>query len=155
MLYSIFIVSRNKGKFKKEFSKMIKMPMFLIFVVLMLAIISFIILISGIWAGIILILFPFVFVYVKSLEKCMIKKVGYGDLTEGDWLEEDIRIGKKIIRKSVHGLTLNEIEMLQKAKKSVLVREGIPFAVVFLIALVMVLAFVALKLEIFEIFSLF
>ena len=56
------------------------------------------------------------------------------NLTEGDWLERDVKIGRSVIKRSVHGLSLEDIKRLRKAKKRVLIKEGIPFTPAFLAA---------------------
>jgi len=68
-------------------------------------------------------------------------------LTEGDWIEQNVKIGKTTIKKSVHGLSLKEIKLLKKYKKSILIKEGIPFTPAFLITLmIMALFFLTSKL---------
>jgi acyl-CoA synthetase (AMP-forming)/AMP-acid ligase II len=79
-----------------------------------------------------LVLYP----YLKALEVCMVKRVNAKDLQIGDWLEEDVRIGKKTIRKTVHGLSFEDIAILKKARKKVLIKDGIPFTIAFLGALI-------------------
>ena len=64
----------------------------------------------------------------------MIKLVAAGKLSEGDWLERDAAIGNKFIRKSVQGLTREEIFLLKKYKKKVWIKDGVPFTPAFLIA---------------------
>jgi len=86
---------------------------------------------------IIILLFPFLYTIVKATENsCMIKLVSPKELTEGDWLVGKIKLGKKIIKPSVHGLNSKDIATLRKANKKVLIKYGIPFVPVFLIALV-------------------
>ena len=137
LAYSALIVKRNWGKFRKDFLRKIKKAkwIFVFYSILLL----FLIMLMGIRAGALFwMLFGILyltFIYVKSLEICMIKKIKAKDLREGDWLENDVRIGKYTIRKSVHGLSLEEIERLRKAKKSVLIKDGIPFTPAFLISL--------------------
>lgn len=87
------------------------------------------------WAAIFFLAMPFLYAYVKAVEKaCMVKYVDPSQLTEGDWIMEDIHIGNKVIRKTVHGLSVSDILFLRKSKKKVLIREGVPFAPAFLLA---------------------
>ena len=65
----------------------------------------------------------------------MIKFVSPLELTEGDWLEQDVKINGKIIRKNFAGLTYEQILLLRRYGKKVLVKNGIPFAPSFLLAL--------------------
>ena len=74
----------------------------------------------------------------------MIKNRDPWKLTEGDWLERDVKIGRKVIKKSVHGLSLKEIRILRKAKKKVLIKEGVPFTPAFLFAFVTSLILITL-----------
>ena len=71
----------------------------------------------------------------------MIKLVKAGDLTEGDWLVGDIKLGRGVIKKTVDGLSVNDILKLRKAGKSVLIKEGIPFTPAFLMAFVVMVFF--------------
>ena len=154
LAYSVLIVKRNWGKFKGEFEKKIN-KMKWIFVLYSLLLLFLIMLLGGV-GGIFWVMFGIlylVFIYVKSLEKCMIKKVNARDLREGDWLENDVKIGRYAIRKSVHGLSLREIEKLRKAKKIVLIKDGIPFTPAFLISLgIMVCAYLTLGFSFLEVF---
>ncbi|MDO8460570.1 MAG: hypothetical protein Q7S74_05650, partial [Nanoarchaeota archaeon] len=84
----------------------------------------------------------------------MLKLVSPQNLTEGDWLERDVRIGNKTIKKTVHGLSWNEIKLLRKANKKVYIKEGIPFVPAFLIAfIIMALFFLILKFPLSELLS--
>lgn len=149
LLFSISLVIKNKKQFKKEFSKRfssVKIPALVVLVcgAILLAIPQTRI-ISAI-AGF-LIIFLILFIYTKSLEVCMIKKTPASKLTEGDWILDDIRINKNTtIRKTVHGLSLQDIKKLQKANKSIFIKEGIPFVPSFLIAL-LIMVYVSLVLQ--------
>ncbi len=80
-------------------------------------------------------IFPCFYVYAKAVdEACMVKNVKASKLTEGDWLYQDVKINKKLIKANWEGLSLDDIKVLQKKSKSVLVRYGIPFVPVFLIS---------------------
>jgi len=81
-----------------------------------------------------LLLFPLLYLFAKGLEKVsMIRSIPVSKLREGDWLVEDVYVGKKIIKENWEGLTLDEIEILQK-KNKVKIRDGLPFVPAFLIA---------------------
>ena len=138
LTYSFFIVAKQKTKFKKEFFKKIKKHKYII----MLSLIAFLISMtySIVQPSIILIaiifLSPLLYIYTKSLDKCMLKLLSPNKLTEGDWLESDIKIGNKTIKKSVHGLSLSDISILKKYRKKVLIKQGIPFTPAFLLSLI-------------------
>ncbi|MBW2964451.1 A24 family peptidase [Candidatus Woesearchaeota archaeon] len=91
-------------------------------------------------AGIVLVSF-YAFVYLKSVEaSSMIKWVEPEDLTEGDWVVEDVIVGKKrICGPKDLGLEMSQIKRLKRLKaqgkiKKVLIKYGIPFVPSFLIA---------------------
>lgn len=93
-------------------------------------------------AGIVFISF-YVFIYLKSVEaSSMIKWVAPEDLTEGDWVVEDVIVGKKrICGPKDLGLELAQIKALKRLKsqgkiKKVLIKYGIPFVPSFLIAFI-------------------
>jgi Flp pilus assembly protein protease CpaA len=86
---------------------------------------------------------PFVYVYARSVEKvCFVKFMKPALLTEGDWLVEDVKVRGKFIRANVHGLSMNEIALLRRAKKSVWIKQGVPFAPAFLISFVIMVFYV-------------
>lgn len=113
----------------------------------------------GIYLGGMLIILPIMFIYLKAVEKsCLVVEMKPSELTDGEWLNEDVKIGGKWIRKSVHGLSLKEIEWIRKhgKGKKIVVKQGIPFVPVFLInIIVMGYVFLVLSpLNLQEIFSL-
>ena len=57
------------------------------------------------------------------------------ELQEGDWLEKEVKIGSRTIKKSVHGLSVEDIRLLRKSGTKVWIKRGIPFTPAFLIAL--------------------
>lgn len=88
-------------------------------------------------------LLPLLYIYGKTLERCFfIKKMSPQQLTEGDWLVHDVSIGKTIIHADVHGLTLRDIALLRKAKKQVMIKEGIPFSPAFFFAFLFMVFYV-------------
>ena len=75
------------------------------------------------------------YLYAKAVDNsCMIKKVGVDNLTEGDLLYKNIRVGKEKIEVSWEGLSSLDIKKIKKFKKFVLIRQGIPFVPVFMIS---------------------
>ena len=88
--------------------------------------------------GIIVFLFPYFFVFLKSVDEyCMVHEVPVSKITPGDWLYEDVKIGSKTIKSNWNGLSEDEIKILRKSKKKVLLKYGIIFAPVFLISFVL------------------
>ncbi|NCN86601.1 hypothetical protein GW932_02110 [archaeon] len=89
------------------------------------------------YLGLFVFILPYFYLYVKSVdEACMIKNVSPSKLTLGDWLYEDVKIGRKKVKATWDGLTLEDIELL-KNKEKVLIRYGVQFAPVFLISFIL------------------
>ena len=133
LIYSGFIAVGNKKRYVKELKKNIFEGkwLFLISVLLILFIESI--------TRSIVVLLGFVFLlmlyfHVKAVDACMIKLYGSQDLCEGDWLAMDVKLKKGFVRRSVHGLSLKEIDKIRKEGKRVWIKEGIPFVPAFLIA---------------------
>jgi Flp pilus assembly protein protease CpaA len=76
----------------------------------------------------------------KSLNKFMKRWVTPEELETGDWVLEDVKVGKKIIiSKDNPGLTRSQISQLEKLYskgkvKKILIKDGIPFIPVFFLA---------------------
>lgn len=142
LFYSIFLVAKNKKKFKSEFKKLFSKNRTILIASLIIFLLSLIYgLVNPI--GFIfspLLLIPILFIYTKSLDRCMLVLLPPNKLTEGDWIEHDIKLSRgKIIRKTVHGLSKEEIKLIKKYKKSVLIKQGIPFVPAFLISLIILI----------------
>lgn len=86
------------------------------------------------------ILYAYFWVFIKSVENaCLYRTVAPKQLTEGDWVEEDIKVKNKIIYKKKNiGIERADIEKLIRAKvKKVLVKDGIPFTPTFFFGIVL------------------
>ncbi len=140
IFFIIFFAIKNYRSLKTEIKKMWKKSKTMRIIFLVLAIISLALTYFStlfLLFPVIILLFPLLYIIVKATENsCMIKLVSPRELTEGDWLVGKIKMGKKIIKPSVHGLSSQDIAALRKANKKVLIKYGIPFVPVFLIALV-------------------
>jgi hypothetical protein len=89
---------------------------------------------------------PMMYVYLKAVDSCMVVLVSPGKLMEGDWILEDINVGSKKIKNTVHGLTSQDIDLLKKTNKDIYVKRGIPFVPAILISFaIMVFFFAVLK----------
>ena len=152
-IWSVALVFINYNKFRKEFIKqfIIYKNLFLISLIIALTwlAVSFILINKGIgyeffYFSLIIVLFPILFVYSKSVEEsCMVRKVNPKFLTEGDWLYEDLYIKGKKIEKNWEGLSKEEIRLINKKyKRKVAVKYGVPFTPSFLIGFVGMLYFV-------------
>lgn len=83
---------------------------------------------------------PLLFVYAKAFENsCMNSYVNSRELTVGDWLFENVKVGNKIIKPNWEGLDEDELRLLKKYNKQVLVKQGIPFVPAFLFAIILFL----------------
>lgn len=148
LIVTIRISLRNFGEFKKDFVKRIKANKIKMWGIMLLGL-GFMFL--GFFQspffslGILVFVFPYLYFYARSVdEKCMVKKVKVKDLTEGDWLAERLKVGKKTIEPNWEGLSMAEIKLISKKYKEIKVKYGIPFVPVFFIAF---LAFVYLRMS--------
>ncbi len=141
--WSIFLSIKNYKLFKKEFSLSLSKNKFILFFLgssgVILIILGFVNLFFAL-LGLMFLFFPLLFFYAKAVDSsCMIRKVSVEKLTVGDWLVNDVKIGKKLIKANWDGLSKEDIALLKKNKKLVTIRYGIPFIPVFLISLVVYL----------------
>ena len=159
ILWSIFLIFKNKKRFIKIFKSsmknkrvaLTKKAILILFMALILfsAIIpdNFIRLMS-LYLAMVIVLTFYLWIAVKAVESsCMLKYVKPQQLTEGDWIAKDIKVGGKYItgpkdlgieKKKIRKL----IELYKKGKvKKILIKEGIPFVPSFFVAYVITLAY--------------
>lgn len=145
MAYSIFLAIRKWNSFKKKFLELnesyIKIKRIIIVVCVVLFVVSFFLdffVRLPLYLIIVFILSGFyIFVFARAIERvAMIKFVKPNQLTEGDWIVNDIKVrGKYVTGPKELGITKEQIAVLKKARlKKVLIKEGIPFVPSFLIA---------------------
>jgi len=143
LLYSFILVTLNRNNFLKEFKKQFKSrKMFVVFgaVLALLSLIfvfymgdSFLFLLP-----LIILIFPVLLIYAKSVEEsCMIKIVESEKVTVGDWLYEEVSVGKRKIEPYWEGLSEEEVNLLKKHRGKVKVKYGIPFMPAFLISFIL------------------
>lgn len=85
-----------------------------------------------------IILFVLLVSFAKSLENVSMKRyIKTSELREGDWLFSDVKVGKKVFKKSWDGLTAEDIKYMKKFNKRVFIKDGIPYAPSFLFALIL------------------
>lgn len=136
--YSFFLINSNK-KFKSHFYSRVKNSSKYILGFFILGLLLFLYFLPSYLLGaafFALGIMPFIYIYVKCVDEfCMVKTVDPSKLREGDWICDDIDMSGKIIRKTVHGLSVKDIYLLKKRGKKVKIRDGIPFTVVFFISL--------------------
>ena len=67
----------------------------------------------------------------------MVKSINPRELTEGDWLYEDVYVRGKKIEKSWHGVSKEELALIRKKyRRKILVRYGVPFTPSFFIGFI-------------------
>jgi len=144
--FSFFLVSKNKKPFLKEYKKQfkkIKKDSYLalgLAIILLFAVFSDYLVLSVL--ALLICISPCLFIYATAVEEtCMIKKVSVRNLSEGDWLYKEIKVNDKKIKPSWQGLTIQDIRLIQKnfKTKKILIKQGIPFVPVFLIAYIIFL----------------
>ena len=136
-VWSVFLPMKNFGEFRKELSGQFeknKRKFYPVFAF------GALLLVFGLAAnalffyfGILVFVIPYLYIYAKAVdENCLVRIIKTKDLTEGDWLYRDVKIGNRTIKARWDGLNENEIKLLKKKFKSVKIRQGIPFTPVFL-----------------------
>ncbi|MDO8528865.1 MAG: prepilin peptidase [Nanoarchaeota archaeon] len=152
----LYLSFRNFKTFKKELSRQFKAKKKLIILGMLGGIVFLIIgLFFNVFfsLGIMLFLTPYVYLYVTAVDKtCMIKDVKAKNLTEGDWLYKDVKIGKKYIKADWDGLEKNEIREIRKRYPEVKIKQGIPFSPVFLISYIIIVILFLLKINLWNSF---
>jgi hypothetical protein len=139
IIWAIFLVVINRKLFYQEFLRQWKIYRKLFLVALIFALIwivfaFFISQVQLVLIGLIVLSFPVLFVFAKSVEEsCMIKEVNPKKVTEGDWLYKDIVVGGKKIRSTWEGVSKKDLMLIQKkCRKKILIKQGIPFTPAFL-----------------------
>ncbi len=129
---------KNFLKIKRDFAKQIKKNKKMIMLSLVL---SIILLIAAYFysllftLAVLIFISPYLVIYAKIVDNvCMVVKVKTSQLTEGDWLYKDVKVGGKIMKAKWEGLSKKEIEILRNKYKFVLIKRGIEFSPVFLIS---------------------
>lgn len=146
-IYSIILAFKNKTKFLKEIKDLIhnyrKIRLLSTTIAILIAIsslfVQFYLRPLTLSLAAILIFSVYWIIFAKAVESaCLTKSIPISKLTEGEWIvDEKIRKKFKI---SKLGIEKKQIEELKKAKiKEILIKEGIPFAPSFLIALILII----------------
>ena len=147
LIYSSVLALKNRKKFAEEFKKQIKLKRTLINFGLLFFLISLILVfylneMILLFFPAIFLLFPLLLIYGKAVEEsCMVKKIWGREATVGDWLYEEIKIGRKKFKPSWEGLNEREVKILRKYKKKIKIKVGIPFVPVFLFAFLFLFIF--------------
>lgn len=149
ILWSVYLAIRYHKHFVKELVKVVKVSKVQIEVFLgaaVLLIIASIAMGSSLysWLFIILagvaVLYVVLFVFVKTVESaCMFRRIRVSNLTEGDWIAEDVFIKKQLVYSIKEpGISREQINRLKKSKiRRVMVKDGIPFVPSFFVAMIL------------------
>lgn len=141
LIYSFFIISMNLNGFKTSFRREIKRHKNLLsviggFFIISLALYLFepVFLVFSIF----LFVCPLLFIYTKSVDDIMIKTISTRKLTIGDWLVKEVRVRGKIVKPKLTGIDESELRLLRKYKKSIEIKDGVPFTISFLFAFLLI-----------------
>lgn len=140
LAYTAIIAVKRKEKFRKHFKQKVRANKKTLIITISLAIISSIYATQTVIAIFVAILFliPTLYIYTKAIESTLLIRTHYSKLTEGDWIKQDIKINSKLtIKKTVHGLSEEDIALLKKYNQSIEIQQGIPFVPPFLITLIL------------------
>ncbi|MEK6819825.1 MAG: A24 family peptidase, partial [Nanoarchaeota archaeon] len=137
---SAILLAGNFKECKKEISKQFYKNKKLILLAGIIGILTMIFSFGEIlfYLGILVFLLPFLYILAKAVdEKCLIKKMKTKDLGEGEWLYENVKVGKKTVKSSWEGLSKEELKLIKKKFREIKIRQGIPFTPAFLISFVL------------------
>lgn len=153
LIYSASMAVKNRRKFSPEFRKisskirLIRIAIWILSAVVFVlsAILFFTHSIFALPVLIISLVFfisPLLFAFVKAVENSsMIMLMRPNELAEGDCLIGIIKLKNRTIKPGVHGLSAGDIAALKKENRRVLIKQGLPFVPIFLIALICTIFF--------------
>lgn len=154
LLICLILILKNIKSFNKNFKELInqekvKRIRLIILILSLLFITSSLIIkvyslqLAFFAMAVIPLVFFYLYIAVKSIENVsMYKTLPISKLVEGDWVAEDIKINNKLVySKDSLGITKEQIELIKKHKKKVLVKDGIAFIPPFLIGTIISLLF--------------
>lgn len=139
---SFFMVLKNFKGFKLQFKKRLRVMKNVIGVNVFFALFLMVLGLSEwlfLFLGLIILIMPFLYIYAKAVdEACAVRLVSVNKIKEGDWLYEDVYLGKgkarknkrsKVVRAKWEGLSKKDIKLLQRRMKSkrIKIRYGIAF----------------------------
>ncbi len=100
-----------------------------------------VLMILGLWEeiffifGVLLFILPSLLFYAQAIDNnSLVQRINSNKLTEGDWLYQKVKVGKRFIEPTWDGLSKKDIELIKKNHKSVKIKIGIEFSPVFLIS---------------------
>ncbi|MCA9478362.1 MAG: prepilin peptidase [Nanoarchaeota archaeon] len=151
--YGIYLLYTHRKEFKKAFLARIREPSIIKvrvgIIAAVLALIGSAIFTSDfylrwIFAFLALVVFGGFYLVIvgKLIEKvCMIRPLAVGELTEGEWIAQEVIVkGKRICGPKDLGISNEQIAQLKKLKvKTVIIKEGIPFIPGFLLGYIFII----------------
>lgn len=154
LIFCLALILKNITAFQKNFKeltnqknikrlRLIILILSLLFIALALMIKIYALQLAFVFLAIFPLVFFYLYLSVKSIENIsMYKVLPTFKLVEGDWIAEDIKIKNKLIysKKSL-GVTKDQIELIKKHKKKVLVKDGIAFVPSFWIGTIISILF--------------
>lgn len=143
IIFSLILGLKGFSKLKKKFKEQFQKNKLLIIILTTLGTI----LLGGsfffkslFYLAIFVVFMAYFYLFIKSVdESFMVLSIKAKNLTVGDWLYKNVRVGKKLIKARWEGLNEDEIKLLQR-KKNVLIHIGVQFAPVFLISFLLLFA---------------
>jgi len=140
-----YLAFRNFKSFRKEFRKVYRSHAAFNIIIMSMGIL---VLIGGIlfneliiYLGMLIFIMPLLYLFTKSVDETMKKRTSPKNLMEGDWLCSDVKIANKTIKANWNGLTKEDIKLLQRKNKSVVIKRGVVFGPVFLISFLLLVYF--------------
>jgi len=133
LLYSAVLYFKSFKESNVRIKKQLVRLKFVWFLVLgvVLMVLGYFVFLSFV-VGIFVILFPLLLAFARGLEEVvMIRTISGKSLREGDWLVEDVRVGRKVVKATFDGVSKEEMEIL-KNQKRVKIKDGLPFVPSFL-----------------------
>ena len=156
LIWSVYLTFSNYGVFKKEFIKTFNNNKKLISIIMVFALF---VMVLGFfetlifYLGLLVFIMPYLYIYAKTIDDVLlVKNVKTSKLEEGDWLYNDLKIGKKIIKSTWSGLTNKQIKEIRKKFKVIKIKEGIPFVPVFLISFLVFVYFYSRNISLLSFF---
>ncbi|MFH1365495.1 MAG: prepilin peptidase [archaeon] len=143
LFFSLILTFKNFNKFRKEFivqfssnKKIFYISYIFGLFILVMGFLEF----FFVYFSLILFFFPWLYTYAKAVEEgSMVYELKVSEITEGDWLYKDLKIGRRIIKAKWDGLSKSEINFIRKKLKKVKIKKGIPFIPVFLISFIVLI----------------
>lgn len=151
LIWSAALAAKKRNTFKKAFSTFFSQQKRMFYLAAVAGVILTVIpltleptlFLMGVSLGVLILILPLVYGFGKSIEECMIRFMKTSELTEGEWIVDEImHKGEYITGPKELGITNKQIELFKKYKiKGARVKIGIPFVPAFFIATIVTMIF--------------